>query len=59
VGGFAGCGVLFGFEATSQVGVGGALGLSLEPVRVAENALLASFPSEVVCGREGGGEVAG
>ncbi|WP_123467353.1 hypothetical protein OG322_35390 [Streptomyces sp. NBC_01260] len=59
VGGLAGLSVLVGFAASGEVGRGGAFGLALEPVQVAQYTLVAAFPAEVLCGGEGGGEVAG
>ncbi|GAA5012473.1 hypothetical protein GCM10023257_70010 [Streptomyces hyderabadensis] len=58
VGGLAGLAVLFGFGASGEVGRGGTLGLALEPVQVAQHALVAAFPAEVLGGCEGGGEIA-
>ncbi|MFF4935110.1 hypothetical protein ACFY2H_40680 [Streptomyces griseofuscus] len=51
--------VLLGFRAPGQVGGRRALGFSLQPPQVAEDAVVASFPSECLCGGVCGGEVAG
>ncbi|MFE1522158.1 hypothetical protein ACFW9I_36150 [[Kitasatospora] papulosa] len=57
--GFAPGGVRFGFGASGEVGGGCAFDVALEPVQVAQDALVAAFPSQELGGGVGGGEVAG
>ncbi|MEV6115916.1 hypothetical protein AB0L59_26260 [Streptomyces sp. NPDC052109] len=57
--GIAGFGVLFGFRASGEVCGGRAFGFSLRPPQVAQDALVASFPSQGLGGGVCGGEVSG
>ncbi|MFF4506581.1 hypothetical protein [Streptomyces sp. NPDC001401] len=57
--GFTGFCVLFGLGASGEVGGGRAFRFSLQPPDVAEDALVASFPSQGLRGGVGGGKSSG